>query len=220
VQSDGDWNRTKLAEIFGGREAQRIFNAVDREAAFQDSYRKLVENSQTAQRLQGAKMVDSRSVLKSLGTSPDKLLTPEERERVFTEELERRGYNPAPAPDGDRTLVNTWLEDRGLSQDDSRAMAEIIASENWKDVPGENTLRTLERARKALARSNSRKTAHKAAGDALDSTLRTMARRNTAVLLMFARVQNIYPSNPSSSVERGSELLAVVKAAEGCQPKH
>ena len=57
VQSEGDWNRAKLAEIFGAREAERIFNAVDREAAFQDTYRKLVENSQTAQRQGGARMI-------------------------------------------------------------------------------------------------------------------------------------------------------------------
>lgn len=65
IQGDGDWNRVKLAEMFGGREAQRIINSVDREAAFQDSYRKLVENSQTAQRLQGAKMVDDATAPKA-----------------------------------------------------------------------------------------------------------------------------------------------------------
>jgi hypothetical protein len=50
VKGDGDWNRVKLAQLFGDAEAGRVFNAVDREAAFRDAYEKVVENSQTAQR--------------------------------------------------------------------------------------------------------------------------------------------------------------------------
>jgi hypothetical protein len=103
-----------------------------------------------------------RALLQAQGVKISDLLQPEERN----------------AMDGaDAALVNTWLEDRGLSQDDGRAMAEIIKSENWKHIPEENTLRTLERARKEWVRSNSRQTAHKAAGDSLDVTLRAMARK-------------------------------------------
>lgn len=61
VMSDGDWNRAKLAQIFGPREADRIFKSVDREAAFQEAYRKVVENSQTAQRLGGVEAVKAET---------------------------------------------------------------------------------------------------------------------------------------------------------------
>lgn len=54
VMADGDWNRVKLAEIFGAREADKIFKAVDREAAFRDAYNKVTQNSQTAQRREAA----------------------------------------------------------------------------------------------------------------------------------------------------------------------
>jgi hypothetical protein len=57
VQSEGDWNRTKLADIFGQAEADRILKAVDREVAFKDAYTKLVENSQTAQRQAAARKI-------------------------------------------------------------------------------------------------------------------------------------------------------------------
>lgn len=50
VKGDGDFNRAKLAQVFGEEEAGRIFGAVDREAAFERAYNRLVENSQTAQR--------------------------------------------------------------------------------------------------------------------------------------------------------------------------
>lgn len=60
VKGDGDWNRAKLAQLFGDQEAGRVFHAVDREAAFRDAYRKVVENSQTAQRTHAASGVAPR----------------------------------------------------------------------------------------------------------------------------------------------------------------
>lgn len=61
VKGEGDWNREKLAQIFGEAEADRIINAVDREAAFADAYNKIVQNSQTAQRQQASRMIDAAS---------------------------------------------------------------------------------------------------------------------------------------------------------------
>lgn len=60
VKGDGDWNRAKLAQLFGEAEAGRVFNAVDREAAFADAYKKIVENSQTAQRTAAAEATTPR----------------------------------------------------------------------------------------------------------------------------------------------------------------
>lgn len=54
VKGDGDWNRQKLATYFGPDEANRIFNAVDRESAFADAYNRLTQNSMTAQRTEAA----------------------------------------------------------------------------------------------------------------------------------------------------------------------
>lgn len=53
IKGDGDWNRDKLALVFGQREADRVIASVDREAAFRDAFNKIVENSQSAQRLAG-----------------------------------------------------------------------------------------------------------------------------------------------------------------------
>ncbi len=58
VKGEGDWNRAKLAEVFGEAEANRIISSVDREAAFNDAYNKVVQNSQTAQRQQASQMID------------------------------------------------------------------------------------------------------------------------------------------------------------------
>lgn len=58
IKGEGDWNREKLAMVFGQDEASAIINSVDREAAFRNAYNKIVENSQTAQRTAGAKGVE------------------------------------------------------------------------------------------------------------------------------------------------------------------
>lgn len=58
IQSEGDWNREKLVRLFGANKADRIISTIEREAKFQTSHQKIVENSQTAQRVAGAKMVD------------------------------------------------------------------------------------------------------------------------------------------------------------------
>lgn len=61
VQSDGDWNRDKLAQIFGQSEANGILRAVDKEVAFQSAYTRMIQNSQTAQRLGGQKLVEQEA---------------------------------------------------------------------------------------------------------------------------------------------------------------
>lgn len=58
IKGEGDWNREKLALVFGQDEANAIISSVDREAAFRNAYNKIVENSQTAQRTAGAKGVE------------------------------------------------------------------------------------------------------------------------------------------------------------------
>jgi len=62
VMDEGDWSRVKLAEIFGGQAADRIIKSIDREAAFQATYNKMIQNSQTAARLQGEKALPTRKV--------------------------------------------------------------------------------------------------------------------------------------------------------------
>ncbi len=73
VKGDGDWNRAKLAQVFGHNEADRVFNAVDREAAFRNAYNKIVENSQTSFREQAAKGVTPRGQGGSTGGTDDLL---------------------------------------------------------------------------------------------------------------------------------------------------
>jgi hypothetical protein len=75
VKGEGDWNREKLAIVFGPKEADRVFNAVDREAAFRDAYNKIVENSQSAQRLEAAKaLADKAAPAVSTGSTMTGLL--------------------------------------------------------------------------------------------------------------------------------------------------
>lgn len=58
VQSDGDWNRAKLAQIFGQSEADAILKSIDKEAAFQLAYTKMINNAETASRIGGQKLVE------------------------------------------------------------------------------------------------------------------------------------------------------------------
>lgn len=60
VKGEGDWNRAKLEQLFGRDEAARVFNAVDREAAFDGAYNRLAQNSMTEVRRQAAERFDPR----------------------------------------------------------------------------------------------------------------------------------------------------------------
>jgi hypothetical protein len=67
VKGEGDWNRDKLAQLFGEERASKIVNSLDREAAFQLAYDDVVRNSMTAQRLAGKEMVAVRDGSESSG---------------------------------------------------------------------------------------------------------------------------------------------------------
>jgi hypothetical protein len=55
LQGEGGWNTAKLATVHGQPAADELANSVDRNLAFRDTYNKVVENSQTAQRQAAAK---------------------------------------------------------------------------------------------------------------------------------------------------------------------
>jgi hypothetical protein len=51
LQGEGGWNTDKLATVHGRESAEDLINSVERNLAFRDTHNKVVENSQTAQRL-------------------------------------------------------------------------------------------------------------------------------------------------------------------------
>jgi hypothetical protein len=50
LQGEGGWNGAKIAAVHGQAGADELANSVDRNLKFRDTYNKVVENSQTAQR--------------------------------------------------------------------------------------------------------------------------------------------------------------------------
>jgi hypothetical protein len=50
LQGEGGWNGAKIATVHGQQGADELVNSVDRNLKFRDTYNKVVENSQTAQR--------------------------------------------------------------------------------------------------------------------------------------------------------------------------
>lgn len=50
VAGEGDWNRSKLASIFGAQPTNALVDSIDQNSTFRNSLNKVVENSQTAQR--------------------------------------------------------------------------------------------------------------------------------------------------------------------------
>jgi hypothetical protein len=50
LQGEGGWNTAKIATVHGQPAADELANSVDRNLKFRDTYNKVVENSQTAQR--------------------------------------------------------------------------------------------------------------------------------------------------------------------------
>jgi hypothetical protein len=55
LQGEGGWNTDKLATVHGVPAANELIGSVDRNLKFRDTYNKVVENSQTAQRTAAAK---------------------------------------------------------------------------------------------------------------------------------------------------------------------
>lgn len=55
LQGEGGWNTAKLATVHGQDAANELVSSVDRNLKFRDTYNKVVENSQTAQRTAAAK---------------------------------------------------------------------------------------------------------------------------------------------------------------------
>ncbi|MEE7450016.1 hypothetical protein MRF4_20615 [Methylobacterium radiotolerans] len=63
LQGEGGWNTANLAQVHGQAPVDRIVGAVNREAAFDQANRRIVEGSQTAQRTQAADRVAPRTTL-------------------------------------------------------------------------------------------------------------------------------------------------------------
>lgn len=59
VGGDLDFNREKLAQVFGHDKPDRLVKSIDREERFGQSYADVTRNSQTAQRLEGARAVSA-----------------------------------------------------------------------------------------------------------------------------------------------------------------
>jgi hypothetical protein len=54
IKGDTDWNQARMNIVFGEEPTSKVVNAVDREGRFANTYNKVVENSQTAQRTAAA----------------------------------------------------------------------------------------------------------------------------------------------------------------------
>lgn len=62
LMGEGDYNRARMATVFGEEPTQRLAGAVDREAAFDRAHQDIVRGSQTAQRAAAARDIAPREV--------------------------------------------------------------------------------------------------------------------------------------------------------------
>ena len=53
MKGEGKWNQQKVASVIGEEKAQRLMDAISREATFQESYQKIVQGSKTAETVSG-----------------------------------------------------------------------------------------------------------------------------------------------------------------------
>jgi hypothetical protein len=58
VKGEGDWNRDKLAQLYGDDRARAALGAIDREVTFRDTYNRTVNNSETAPKTAFLKMLE------------------------------------------------------------------------------------------------------------------------------------------------------------------
>lgn len=69
IQSEGDWNRAKMAGQFGQAPAQQVFDAVDREGKFANTANRVTAGSDTAMANRFGQFLDQQSVPKTVPLS-------------------------------------------------------------------------------------------------------------------------------------------------------
>lgn len=57
IMEEGDWNRAKLDQLFGADNSRKFYAAVEREVTFQNTTRRTIENSMTAEKKAGQEAV-------------------------------------------------------------------------------------------------------------------------------------------------------------------
>ncbi len=132
VQSEGDWNRTKLSKLFGASEAEKILKSIDREAAFQDTYRRLYENSQTAQRRAGQEAVAEATKARA----------------PTAHDLTVLGAAMAPMQKGYRALADALAGKRRLAADE-----EIAGALSTQGDARDRLLKAIRDAQKSRSKS-------------------------------------------------------------------
>jgi hypothetical protein len=75
LQGEGGWNTAKLATVHGQDAADQLIGSVDRNLKFRDTYNKVVENSQTAQRTAAAKAMKPEPSNETAFFNPNATLT-------------------------------------------------------------------------------------------------------------------------------------------------
>lgn len=75
LQGEGGWNTAKIATVHGQDAADSLVNTVDSNAKFRDTYNKVVENSQTAQRTAAANAMKPTPATETALINPNMSLT-------------------------------------------------------------------------------------------------------------------------------------------------
>ena len=175
-----------VQEMLSGQQHQQP-PAIDKETqASLDTYKSIVpfakdhiearqHLSNLAEHVQRDPKGGSRAVLAHLGiATPLDLLTPQEwqlaREYLMgTQPQTKQQTSPEVG------AVEAWAGERGISMEDRHAMAEIISGPTWREIAGESDRSMLDRAHKALQRSQARNgNSHRRMNADLDRTLRGM----------------------------------------------
>ena len=100
IKDESDWNRSKLAKAFDPQSVDSLANKIDAEQTFRDTYGKVVQGSQTAQRVGASKMIEE-------ATRPNEFLVPKSATMTglighALEGATRKGFDLASRSAGDR----------------------------------------------------------------------------------------------------------------------
>jgi hypothetical protein len=117
LQGEGGWNTAKIATVHGNEAADDLMRSVERNLKFRDTYNKVVENSQTAQRQAAAaamkpSAVKEGDIVTPAGSAVGMVLTAMKRAGVW-------GYNKATeeARNRARSEVAEILTAQGATRD-------------------------------------------------------------------------------------------------------
>ncbi|WP_141339697.1 hypothetical protein [Bradyrhizobium sp. USDA 3458] len=134
-----DWNAQKMATVFGDAPTARVAKALLDNRAFRDSYQKIVQNSQTAQRMQSAQAMEGSpggnvradATMTGIGLKALNMIAKAISGASSASTKDEIGRVLATQGPDVQRVAQSLLQSAQQTGNYSRAIARVLSSPNW-----------------------------------------------------------------------------------------